>query len=66
MCITATNDHVTTHAVDQRARLDRGREEPIVGDIDTADEAERGPPRFGPAILVGVVTWLAILFLMMT
>lgn len=66
MCIATTNDHAASPADEQQVRLDRALQEPIVGDNDAGDEAERGTPRFGPAILVGVVTWLVILFLVMT
>lgn len=66
MCIATTNDHVTTHAIDRDVRPDHAREEPVVGDTDTGDEAGRGTQRFGPATLLGVVIWLAILYLVTT
>ena len=66
MCTATTSRRPAEHPPQPDSRANHAPLEPVVGGNDHGDEEGRGTPRLGPAVLVGVAIWLAILFLMIT
>ncbi len=64
MRTSTTTRRPAEHPHQPDSRPDHAPSEPVVDRNDHGDEAGRGTPRFGPAVLVGVAIWLAILVLM--